>query len=90
LQQHAEGQGQHLTFPRFDLGALIAQATSTTEDISSFGPQEVRRKLSAVKQVFESLSTLGSTLGYAVPFVAPLWAESDLRLPKTNFLSYTS
>src|SRR5947209_1410502 len=74
LQQHADGRGQHLTFPRFDLGALIAQASSTTEDLSAFGPQEVRRKLSTGKQVFESLKDLGSSLGYTVPFVPPLLA----------------
>jgi hypothetical protein len=77
LQQHAD-EGKHLTFPRFDLGALIAQALSTTEDLSSFGPHEVRRKLAAGKQVFESLSALGSSLGYTVPFVPPLLAGLKL------------
>ena len=77
LQHHAD-EGKHLTFPRFDLGALIAQATSTTEDLSSFGPQEVRRKLSTGKQVFESLSTLGSTLGHTIPYVPPLLAGLKL------------
>jgi len=86
LQQHADGPAglaRHLTFPRFDLGALIAQATSSTEDLSAFGPQEVRRKLTAGKQIFESLKDLGSSLGFAVPFVPPLFAGLNLagRIP---------
>jgi hypothetical protein len=94
LQQHVDGQNQHLTFPRFDLGALIVQSTSTVEDLSSFSPQEVRRKLSAGKQVFESLGALGklatdkpvleslgalgTPLGHAVPFVSLLFAGLKL------------
>ncbi len=91
LQQHADGQEKHLTFPRFDLGALIAQATSSAEDLSSFGPQEVRRKLSTGKQAFEAASTLGSTLGHTLPFVPPLLAGLHLAgqiKPVRELLSY--
>src|SRR5947209_12322690 len=47
LQQHDDGYGKHLTFPRFDLGALVAQSMPTPENLASFGPQEVRHKLEA-------------------------------------------
>jgi hypothetical protein len=72
-----------LTFPRLDLGALIAQAISSTDDLSPFEPQEVRRKLAAGKQIFEGLKDLGSSLGSAVPFVPPLLAGLNLagRIP---------
>jgi hypothetical protein len=62
LQQQADDQGQHLRFPRFDLGALIVQTTSTTEDLSAFGPHEIRRKLAAGKQILESLSAAGTSV----------------------------
>ena len=78
LQKHSDEQGKHLTFPRFDLGALVALATSTGDGLSSFGPTDVRRTLSKGKQVFKTLHTLGSTLGYTVPFVAPLLAGLNL------------
>ena len=78
LQQHEDGQGKHLSFPRFDLGALIAQSALTTTDISSFAPDEIRRKLSTGKQAFEALTTLGNTLGYTVPLIPPLLAGLNL------------
>ncbi len=74
LQQQDDGQGKHLVFPRFDLGALIAQAAATNEDVASLGPTEVRRKLTAGAQIVESLSALSSSLGFALPYVAPLLA----------------
>lgn len=77
LQHHDDGQGRHLTFPRFDLGALIAQSATNT-DIATFTPTEIRRKLSAGKQGFEALTALGGALGYTVPFVAPLLAGVNL------------
>ena len=78
LQQHEDGQSKHLSFPRFDLGALIAQSALTTTDISSFAPGEIRRKLSTGKQVFEALTTLGNTLGYTTPLIPPLLAGLNL------------
>src|SRR5207247_2071276 len=78
LQQHDDGYGKHLTFPRFDLGALVAQSMPTPEGLASFGPQEVRRKLDAGLQSIESLAKLGSELGLAVPFMLPVLA--GLRL----------
>jgi hypothetical protein len=91
LQQQDDGQGNHLVFPRFDLGALIAQAASSSEDFTSLGPTQVRQRLTAGMQIIESLSAVGSSLGYAVPYVAPLLA--GLRLagqikPVRELLSY--
>ena len=91
LQQHEDGQGKHLSFPRFDLGALIAQSALTTTDISSFAPSEIRRKLSTGKHVFEALTTLGNTLGYTVPLIPPLLAGLNLAgqiKPVNDLLRY--
>src|SRR5438046_2169158 len=33
LQQHDDGNSKHLTFPRFDLGALIVQSMPTSENL---------------------------------------------------------
>ncbi len=78
LQQQDDGQGSHLVFPRFDLGSLIVQSASMNEDISSLAPAQVRQRLSAGMNFMTSLSDLGSSLGLAVPYVAPLLA--GLRL----------
>src|SRR2546422_3650156 len=66
LQQQDDGQGKgnHLVFPRFDLGALIAQSASMNADISSLGPTQVRQQLTAGMNFITSLSSLGSSLGY--------------------------
>ncbi len=76
LQKQADEQGRHLTFPRFNLGELIVRAT--TEDLSAFTPEKVRRRLSAGNQVFESLTTVGSTLGFVVPYLPALLAGVKL------------
>ncbi|MFL5626819.1 MAG: hypothetical protein ACJ788_14640 [Ktedonobacteraceae bacterium] len=91
LQLQDDGQGNHLIFPRFDLGALIAQSASMNADISSFGPTQVCQQLTAGMTFITALSDLGSSLGYAVPYVAPLLA--GLRLvgqitPLKDVLSY--
>lgn len=91
LLQYDDGQGKHLTFPRFDLGALIAQSSSNITNISSFTPTEVRRKLATGKQAFQSLATLGSTLGFTLPVVAPLLASLNLAgqiKPVKDLLNY--
>jgi hypothetical protein len=74
LQQHDDRQGNHLTFPRFDLGALMARGALNGEDPESLTPNQVRSKLTEGKHFFESLTALSSTLGYAVPFVPALMA----------------
>src|SRR5947209_1712510 len=78
LQRIDDGQGKHLTFPRFDLGAFIAQAAQAQEDPSSLAPNQVRGRLAEGKQVFQSLSTLSGSLGFAVPYAAPLLAGLNL------------
>ena len=91
LQQHDDGRSKHLSFPRFDLGALIAQSALTTTDLSSFAPSEIRRKLSTGKHAFETLTTLGNTLGYTVPLIPPLLAGLNLAgqiKPVHDLLSY--
>ncbi len=82
LQQHDDGYGKHLTFPRFDLGALVVQSMPTPDNLASFGPQEVRRKVEAGLQTIESLAHLGSELGLAVPFMLPVLA--GLRLAEQS------
>lgn len=76
LQDCVDDQGKRLTFPRFELGALIAQAA--TEDLSAFTPSKVQRSLSRDKQVFESLTAVGSTLGFLVPYVPAILAGIKL------------
>jgi hypothetical protein len=91
LQQQDDGQGKHLVFPRFDLGALIAQSASMNEDISSLGPTQVRQQLTAGMDFIKTLSDLGSSLGHAVPYVAPLLASLRLAMqikPVKEMLSY--
>ena len=83
LQQHADeldGHGRHLTFPRFDLGALVVQATSTTEDIATLEPHTIQEKLTNSTQLIESLSALKNSLGDTLPVVGPLLAGLKLAL----------
>jgi len=91
LQQQDDGQGKYLTFPRFDLGALIAMVAPTPEDLASLGPRQLRDKLTAGKQFFESLSSLSSTLGYAIPYVGALFAGLNIAgqiKPLQDILGY--
>ena len=91
LQQQDDGLGNHLVFPRFDLGALLVQSTSMPEDISSISSTQVRHRLSAGLTFMTSLSDLGSSLGLAVPYVAPLLAGLCLAgqiKPIKEMLSY--
>ena len=80
LQQHADGQGQHLTFPRFDLGALIAKATSSPEDTRGPGTAHNPRETRQRHQLIESLGALSSSLGDTLPVVGPLVAGLKLAL----------
>ncbi len=82
LQQYEDGYGKHLTFPRFDLGALVVQSMPTPDNLASFGPQEVRHKLEAGLQLIESLANLGSELGLTVPFMLPVLA--GIRLARQS------
>jgi hypothetical protein len=71
LQLQDDGQGNNLIFPRFDLGALIAQVASSNEEITSHGPTHMRQRLAASTQIIKSLSAIGASMGYVVLYVAP-------------------
>ncbi len=91
LQEQDDGQGKHLTFPRFDLGAAIALAAPTQDDLASFVPGQVRSRLTAGKEFFASLTSLGSSLGVVIPYVAPLLAGLQLAgqiRPLQDILNY--
>ena len=80
LQRQADGEGRqakHLRFPRFDLGALIAQAPSSTEDLATLEPHEIQRRLANGTQLVESLGALGGSLGFTLPVAGPLVAGSS-------------
>jgi len=72
LQLHSDEYDEHLPFPRFDLGALIAQAA--TKALSEITPDNVRQSLSTDKKLFDSLLAGGSTLGFLVPFIPAVLA----------------
>src|SRR5260370_13936811 len=80
LQRQADDQGRHLGFPRFDLGALIAQAPSSTEDLAALEPHEIQRRLANGTQLVESLGALGSSLGFTLPLIGPLVAGLKLGM----------
>jgi hypothetical protein len=77
LQRQADDQGRHLRFSRFDLGALLAQASSTG-DLEALEPHEIQRKLATGTQLIESLGFLGSSLSTTLPVVGPLVAGLKL------------
>jgi tetratricopeptide (TPR) repeat protein len=79
LQQQADDQGKHLRFPRFDLGALVAQASSTA-DLAALEPHTIQEKLAIGTQLIESLAALGSFLGNTLPVIGPLVAGLKLAL----------
>ncbi len=79
LQRQADDQGKHLRFPRFDLGALVAQASSTA-DLAALEPHTIQEKLATGTQLIESLSALGSSLGHTLPVIGPLVAGLKLAL----------
>jgi tetratricopeptide (TPR) repeat protein len=79
LQRQADDQGKHLRFPRFDLGALVAQASSTA-DLAALEPHTIQEKLATGTQLIESLGALGSSLGHTLPVIGPLVAGLKLAL----------
>ena len=58
LQGQDDGQGNHLTFPRFDLGATIALTTSTNRNLLLQSRDELLRKLAAESRPIQSLVEL--------------------------------
>src|SRR5258708_10047542 len=61
LQRQADGEGKHLLFPRFDLGALVAQASSTA-DLAALEPHTIQDKLPPAPRLIESLAPLPASL----------------------------
>ncbi len=82
LQQQADGEGNHLRFPRFDLGALVAQA-SPTAGPGALEPHTIQEKLATGTQLITSLSALLSSLSHALPVIGPLLAVA-LQLPAAS------
>jgi tetratricopeptide (TPR) repeat protein len=84
LQSHADEQGRHLTFPRFDLGAAIANESPLGSHLPALGHDEVRRGLQAARSAFQSINQMGNALGNAYPVIPPLlvalqWAGQVAR-----------
>ena len=72
LQSHADEQERHLTFPRFDLGAAIANESPLGSHLPALGHDEVRRGLQAARSAFQSINQMGNALGNAYPVIPPL------------------
>ena len=79
LQRQADDQGKHLRFPRFDLGALVAQASSTA-DLAALEPHTIQDKLATGTRLIESLGALGGSLALTLPVIGPLVAGLKLAL----------
>ena len=71
LQQHDDGQGRMLTFPRFDLGAAFALSVPTDGNLPLLSESEVQHNLSA-KLLYTSLGEMGNALGNLIPIIPPL------------------
>src|SRR5258708_6125484 len=82
LQGQTDRQGKYLRFPRFDLGALVAQV-SPTADPGALEPHTIQQKLATGTQLITSLSALLSSLGHALPVIGPLLAVA-LQLPAAS------
>ncbi len=74
-----DDQGKYLRFPRFDLDALVAQASSTA-DLAALEPHKIQEKLASGTQLIEYLGAFGSSLGHALPVIGPLVAGAKLAL----------
>jgi hypothetical protein len=71
LQKHEDGQGRHLTFPRFDLGATIAMAAPMNGNLPLLSQDEIQRSLSAGLPLFDQFDEMGNALGNIVPIIPP-------------------
>jgi len=75
LQQHADSQGRHLSFPRFDLGATITSAIPPDGNLPPLSQKEVQQRLAASLPLFGALGEMGSALnglGGYFALMAPL------------------
>lgn len=72
LQQLEDGQGKHLAFPRFDLGASIALATPTEGNLPLLGLEEIQRNLSTGLSFLGPVGEMGHALNNLIPIISPL------------------
>ena len=71
LQQHDDGQGRTLTFPRFDLGAAFALSVPTDGNLPLLSVSEVQHSINAGLPSL-SLGEMGNALGNLIPIIPPL------------------
>ena len=71
LQGHLDGQGKHLLFPRFDLGASIALAMQT-DALPLFNESEIEDALSRGLPFFGPAGEMGNAFGNLLPVIPPL------------------
>ncbi len=55
--------GQHLMFPRFDLGAAIANAFLVDGNLPTLSPGDVRKRLASAPSQFGPFGDMGNALG---------------------------
>jgi hypothetical protein len=72
LRSQPDGDGKHLVFPRFDLGAAIAAAFATNEALVSPSRSELQRHLTQAHTVFTSIGEMGNALGNLIAIIPPL------------------
>jgi hypothetical protein len=72
LQEHKDGQGKQLGFPRFDLAAAIALETPLDGNLPLMGQQEIHTKLSAGLTILAPLGEMGHALNNLLPFISPI------------------
>lgn len=82
LQSHADENGKHITFPRFDLGAAITINASIGSSLPTVGKDEIRRILKVALPIFQSIDAIGNSLGYLNAFIPVLMVA--LRLALSN------
>lgn len=71
LQEQVDGQGNHMTLPRFDLGVTIALTASKDRNPLLQSRNELLRKLAA--RPIQSLVDLGNIGRSAAPATIPAW-----------------
>ena len=67
LQRQADSLGQHLTFPRFDLGASIAAAFAIQNALPSWREEQLQERLNEAQSVFATVNELGTPLEILLP-----------------------
>jgi tetratricopeptide (TPR) repeat protein len=72
LRQQVDSYGRALSFPRFDLGATMAIATTNNETLPTFSQKEVSSQLSKDISLFGAIGEMGNALGNSVPLIPVL------------------